>query len=95
MLPTSTAPRVIRDDQFEWLGTTTRTAGATTRQTREDELARRAYMLASLGYPKKRAQQRLEQNLTWEYDGLGKPVVSKRVGPAVTAAYKRVGPGKR
>ena len=67
------------DEEFEWLGTTMRSTAANTRTTRENEISHRAFILAKLGYSKKRAEQRLKANLAWEYEQLGKPVIEVSV----------------
>ena len=85
----------MNDPDFEWIGTTTRNTPASTRATREDEVSHRAFLFARLGYPKKLAESRLRSYLAWEYERIGKPVIDKRVGPLVTAAYKRAGVGAK
>ena len=60
-----------------------------TRSTREDEIYARAHLLARLGVPKKEAERRIKAKLAWEYERLGKPIISKRVSSVVSAAYKR------
>lgn len=79
------------DPDFEWIGTTMRSTKAVTRATHEDEVSQRAFLFARLGYPKKLAESRLRSYLTWEYESIGKPAISKRIGALVTAAYKRAG----
>lgn len=81
----------MNDPDFEWIGTTMRSTPASTRATREDEVSHRAFLFARLGYPKKLAESRLRSYLTWEYECVGKPVIDKRIGALVTAAYKRAG----
>ena len=77
----------------DWLGSAVRQRDASTRATREDEIDARAFILARLGYPKKYATARLRANLEWEYEGLGAPVISKRVTALINAAYQRAGKG--
>ena len=82
-------------NDFEWMKTTNRTTPATTLSTREDEVFYRARLLARLGFSKKAAEQRLKAKVAWEYEGLGKARVLKRVGGLVTEAYRREGLIKR
>lgn len=79
------------ENEFEWIGSTARTSLDNTRAVREDEIDKRAFLLARLGYPKKHAEERLRANLAWEYERVGKPRLQKRVGAIVSAAYKRAG----
>ncbi len=83
------------ENEFDWIGTVTRTSAEQTRATREDEIDHRAFLLAKLGYPKKVAEQRLKANLAWEYERLGKAKTAKRVVALVGAAYKRAGVVKK
>ena len=88
-------PTTTLDPDFEWIGTTTRSSAANTKATREDEISHRAFLMARLGFPKKVTEQRLSQNLAWEYERVGRATVDKRVGALVGAAYKRAGIGRK
>jgi hypothetical protein len=77
--------------EFDWMTTKPVKRKKRTAETREDELMSRAYVLARLGYAKKRIEARLKQNLAWEYEKLGAPVVQKRLAAAVSEACRRAG----
>ena len=81
----------MEEEEFGWIGTTTRSTKKGTQATREDEVDKRAFLMARLGYPKKFTEARLKAYLHWEYENLGKARVQKRVGSLVSAAYKRAG----
>ncbi len=80
-------------DEFDYLKTTVRHRDGATLETRLDELEQRAKLLARLNYPKKRAEQRLRQNLGWEYERLGDAAVAKKLAAVINEAY--AGAGKR
>ncbi len=83
------------EEEFDWIGTTVRSTAKNTLATHEDEIDKRAFLLAELGVPKKEAEARLKANLAWEFERLGKAKVTKRVSALVTAAYRRAGLGKK
>ncbi|MBI5509144.1 MAG: hypothetical protein HY903_10360 [Deltaproteobacteria bacterium] len=62
-----------------------------TARTRDEEIRRRAAILAHLGYPQAKAEARLKANLQWEYERLGKAAVLKRVATLVGEEYARAG----
>jgi hypothetical protein len=76
---------------FDWMKTTVRARQGATLSTRAGELEHRARLLARLGFPKKRAEERLRQNLTWEYERLGSASVDKKLAGIVNEAYEREG----
>ena len=83
------------EEEFEWIGTTVRSNPGNTVSTHEDEIDKRAFLLAKLGVPRKEAEARLKAKLAWEFERVGKAKVTKRVAALVTAAYKRAGLGKK
>ncbi len=74
---------------FDWMSVKPRNGNPSA--AREDEVLARATLLAKLGYSKKRIEARVKQNLAWEYERVGTPVVAKRVGALVTEACRRAG----
>jgi hypothetical protein len=64
-------------------------------ETRDNEVRRRAALLASLGFSKARAEARLRQNFVWEHERLGKPAILKRLAALVAEAYQQAGVTKK
>ena len=64
---------------------------AHTAATRDSDIRRRAAMLAHLGFSQARAESRLKANVQWEYDGVGKATVLKRLSALVAEEYARAG----
>lgn len=82
--------------EFDWMQSqaASKRPGATD-ATHDDEVKRRATLLAFLGVSKAVAVKRLTAYLTWEYERVGKPSVVKRVPSLVTHAYERAGISSR
>lgn len=77
---------------FEFMGSSEdRTSARSTREVREGEIRRRAMMLAGLGYTREQAEARLRANTSWEHEGLGKPVVLKKLSVLVGEAFGKAG----
>ncbi len=81
---------------FDWMQSrpARRRPGATDAAC-NDEVLRRASLLAYLGVPKADAVRRVTARLTWEYERIGIPSVVKRVPSLVAHAYERAGISKR
>ncbi len=77
---------------FDWMQSTPPPAREhVTLSTRKDELAARAGLLARLGYGRQHTEARLLANLAWEYEGLGKAKIEKRLGEIIDEAYVKAG----
>ena len=76
---------------FDWLESTPRLKTTREATCRESEIATRAFLLARLGYSKKEATRRMKDNVSWEYEGLGKPRINSRINALVNDAYRRAG----
>jgi hypothetical protein len=76
---------------FDWMDAKPRDGAVNTTATREDEILARATLLARLGYTKKRIEARVKQNLAWEYEQVGAPIVAKRVAALITEGCRRAG----
>lgn len=83
-------------EPFEWMETPRLSRRATaTSDTRDDEIRRRAFIFATLGYTQKQAEARLRQNALWEHERIGKPTILKRLSSLVAESYQRAGAGKK
>jgi hypothetical protein len=70
-----------------------RRSQAATAETRDDEIRRRAAILAHLSYPQAKAEARVRANVQWEHARLGKATVLKRIAALVAEEYARAGLG--
>jgi hypothetical protein len=78
--------------EFDWMKSGGKPrSGARTQETRIDELEHRAQLMARLNMPKSRAEERLRQNLAWEYESLGEATVGKKIAEVVSQAYNAAG----
>ena len=58
-------------------------------ETRLDEVRYRARLLRALGYAEKAAVERIQQNLSWEYEMTTKANFLKQAKEVVAEVYKR------
>ena len=77
--------------QFPWMDSKPTTRPGSTAATRDDEVRRRAKLLAGLGYTRAAAEKRLRANVEWEHERLGKASVLGRLPALVAEAYQRAG----
>lgn len=66
-----------------------------TNSMRVDEMARRAAMLANLGFSSDQTEARLKARILWEHELVGKPIVLKQLEAVVADAYRRAGLAKK
>ncbi len=82
-------------EPFEWMETprVARRPSAAS-DTRDDEVRRRAFLFATLGFSQAEAEARLRQNFLWEHERIGKPAVLERIAALVAESYQRAGAAK-
>ena len=79
------------NDFQDWMNTTEVSDPKGVKDAWENEISDRAFLLARLGYPKKKTEKRLKANLTWEFERVGSASTLKRVKALVNEAYRRAG----
>ena len=83
-------------EPFEWMETprVARRPSATS-ETRDNEVRRRAFIFATLGFTRAQAETRLRQNAIWEHERMGKPAILKRISALVAESFQRAGVAKK